>query len=301
MSNDLVVPLSDMQHMAIAVARSGLFGVRTPDQALALMLVSQAEGRHPALAARDYDIIQGRPAKKAEAMLRDFLSSGGKVRWHELSDAAAEATFEHPQGGTVAIRWDTARARQAGLDAKEMYKKYPRQMLRSRVVSEGVRTVYPAATSGMYVPEEVRDITDEPVTAAVVDTTGTRLDDFASEARMRPSDATAEQTADPAGNGGIIAEPPRDILADARAASLRGVEAFRDFWVGLDQGQRNTIRDHLGSLEAAAKRADMPPEPGRSPPASGRRAAATPPARREPATGAAQESFPDDGMRPDFE
>jgi hypothetical protein len=38
-----------------------------------------------------------------------------------------------------------------------MWKKYPRQMLRSRVVSEGVRTVYPNATSGLYVPEEVRD------------------------------------------------------------------------------------------------------------------------------------------------
>jgi uncharacterized protein YbbK (DUF523 family) len=39
-----------------------------------------------------------------------------------------------------------------------MWKKYPRQMLRSRVVSEGVRTVCPGATSGMYVPEEVQDI-----------------------------------------------------------------------------------------------------------------------------------------------
>ena len=52
----------------VAGAESG-FG----DEALALMLVSYAEGRHPALAARDYDIIQGRPAKKSEAMLRDFL------------------------------------------------------------------------------------------------------------------------------------------------------------------------------------------------------------------------------------
>ncbi len=72
MSN-AIVPMNEIERMAQAVAKSGLFGVKTPDQALALMLVAQAEGRHPALAARDYDIIQGRPAKKAEAMMRDFL------------------------------------------------------------------------------------------------------------------------------------------------------------------------------------------------------------------------------------
>lgn len=143
--------------MAIAVAKSGLFGVKTPDQALALMLVAQAEGRHPALAARDYDIIQGRPAKKAEAMLRDFLQSGGSVEWHDLSDEIADATFSHPQGGKVRIAWDMARAKTAGLASRDMFKKFPRQMLRSRTVSEGIRTVCPMATSGMYVPEEVSE------------------------------------------------------------------------------------------------------------------------------------------------
>jgi hypothetical protein len=54
--------------MASAIAKSGLFGMKTPDQALALMLIAQAEGMHPAIAARDYHVIQadqrlrGRPA-----------------------------------------------------------------------------------------------------------------------------------------------------------------------------------------------------------------------------------------------
>jgi hypothetical protein len=157
-----LIPVSDMQTMATAVAKSGLFGVKSPDQALALMLISQAEGRHPALAARDYDIIQGRPAKKAETMLRDFLSAGGRVEWHQLDDQCADATFSHPQGGTVRITWDMARAKAAGLGGKDMWTKFPRQMLRSRVVSEGVRTIYPAATSGMYVPEEVQDFEQRP-------------------------------------------------------------------------------------------------------------------------------------------
>jgi hypothetical protein len=151
------IPVGEIERMALAVANSGLFGIKTPEAAMSLMLISIAEGRHPALAARDYDIIQGRPAKKSEAMLRDFLQSGGSVEWHELTDDIADATFSHPQGGKVRITWDMARAKQAGLAGRDMFRKFPRQMLRSRVVSEGIRTTCPMATSGMYVPEEVQE------------------------------------------------------------------------------------------------------------------------------------------------
>src|SRR5438552_4536571 len=90
-----------MERMAESIAKSGLFGIKTPDQALALMAIAQAEGRHPASAALDYNIIQGKPAKTSSAMLRDFLAMGGKVEWHESTDDCAQATFSHPQGGSL--------------------------------------------------------------------------------------------------------------------------------------------------------------------------------------------------------
>jgi hypothetical protein len=156
MSN--IIPVSDIQSMSVAIAKSGLFGAKTPEQAMALMLVAQAEGLHPASAARDYDIIQGRACKKSEAMLRDFLAAGGSVQWHALSDTQAAATFSHPAGGSIRIDWDMKRASTAGLSSKDMWKKYPRNMLRARCVSEGVRTVCPMATGGMYTPEERQDM-----------------------------------------------------------------------------------------------------------------------------------------------
>jgi hypothetical protein len=159
-------PVSDLERMAKAFAVSKLFGIQNTEQALALCLIAQAEGRHPASAAADYHIINGRPSKKADAMLRDFLSGGGKVEWHKLTDEVADATFSHPAGGSARIDWTLARAKTAGLTTP-MWSKYPRQMLRSRVVSEGVRTVYPMATSGMYVPEEIQDF--EPSRSAPVD------------------------------------------------------------------------------------------------------------------------------------
>jgi len=165
---------SDLERFAIAIVQSGLFGIKTAPQALALMLIAQAEGRHPALAARDYDVIQGRPSKKAEAMARDFLDAGGKVEWHALDDTIADATFSHPAGGSVRIVWDMARAKKAGLGGKDMWGKYPRQMLRSRTVSEGVRTVWPLATSGMYEPGEVSDMAPagpDPIRGETIDAT----------------------------------------------------------------------------------------------------------------------------------
>ena len=241
MSNELV-PYADMQRMAVSIARSGLFGVRTPDQALALMLVSQAEGRHPALAARDYDIIQGRPSKKAEAMQRDFLAAGGKIKWHEMSDTAAEAEFTHPQGGSVTVRWDMAQANRAGLGGKDMWKKYPRQMLRSRVVSEGVRTVFPAATSGMYVPEEVRDFgpadTENGTTIEATADTTDALDQFAAVGDTEPP-------------------PVYDVREETRSASLRGVTAFRRHWKTLSPVERSMFsQEEMAAFEVAAKAAD---------------------------------------------
>lgn len=167
MSNEIihypapVIPYADMERMATVIAQSGLFGVKHPTQALALMLVAQSEGLHPASAARDYHVIQGRPTLKTDAMLARFQSAGGRVTWHEYSDAVVSATFSHPAGGSVRIEWTLERAKAAGLSGKDVWRQYPRAMLRARVISEGIRTVYPGVLSGMYAPEEVRDMAPE--------------------------------------------------------------------------------------------------------------------------------------------
>lgn len=155
-----IVALQDIERAGSYIAKSGLFGVKTPEQAIALMLVAQAEGRNPFEAARDYHIIQGRPALKADAILARFQQAGGSVRWLELSDNKAVAEFSHPQGGKVTIDWDLERAKRAGLIGKDNWKNYPRQMLRARVISEGVRTIYPGVCVGTYTVEEVQDMAE---------------------------------------------------------------------------------------------------------------------------------------------
>ena len=164
MSNELV-PYSDIEKMGKAVSQSGLFGVKTEAQAIALMLIAQAYGQHPAIAAMEYHIIAGKPSKKSEAMLASFIQAGGKVQWHKLDDTIADATFSHPSGGELRLSWDIKMAEKAGLLSKDgtLYKKYPRAMLRSRLIAEGVRTIYPAATGGMLAKEEAEDLADTSI------------------------------------------------------------------------------------------------------------------------------------------
>lgn len=149
-----LVPISDIQQMAVAVAKSGLFGVKTPDQAMALMLIAQAEGLHPAIAARDYHIIQGRPALKADAMLARFQQAGGKVEWKVYTDDEVTGVFSHAAGGSLSVSWTIAQALKIGLASKDNWKNFPRAMLRSRCISEGIRSVYPGCVVGTYTDEE---------------------------------------------------------------------------------------------------------------------------------------------------
>jgi hypothetical protein len=164
-----IVPFNDIERMAKAISSSSLFGVKTVDQAIALMLVAQAEGMHPAIAATHYHVINGRPTLKADAMLSRFQAAGGTVNWKTYTDAEVTGTFAHPQGGRVDITWTVAQAQTAGLTKNPTWRQYPRQMLRSRCISEGIRTVYPGVTVGVYTPEEVQDFAPEPRTVQAVE------------------------------------------------------------------------------------------------------------------------------------
>lgn len=154
-----IVPFEQQRVLASAIAASGLFGMKTPEQALVLMALCESEGLHPIRAAQDYHIINGRPSMRAEAMMSRFQAAGGVIRWLDNSDTRCAAMFSHPSSpDPVTIDWDLDRAKKAQLLNNAMWGKYPRAMLRARVISEGIRTVYPGVLSGMYTPEEVRDM-----------------------------------------------------------------------------------------------------------------------------------------------
>ncbi len=222
-----LVPFVEMQSMASAIAKSGLFGMKSSDQALALMLVAQAEGQHPATITQDYDIIQGKATRKTHSVLARFQAAGGSVAWHSLTAEIADATFSHPQGGSLRMVWTIQQAKAAGLAGKDNWKNYPRAMLRARCIAEGVRAVYPAAIGGMLVAEEAHDL----------------------PAQSPPKNmGAAEQVETP--------EPAAELLAEARTAADLGVAAYQSFWSATGKEHRAQLAGEHAALKQRALDAD---------------------------------------------
>lgn len=247
------VSVSDMERMATSIAKSGLFGMKTVDQALALMVVAAAEGKHPGSVAAEYHIIQGKASLKADAMLARFQQAGGKVEWHDHTDSKVAATFSHPQGGSLRIDWDLARAKAAGLGGKDNWAKYPRQMLRARVISEGVRAVFPAVLQGMYTPEEVVDFTSAPVAApAAAKATAAPVED-----KQEPQVIEAELVEEESPEWTAKLEESFKAQEDAINAFLQGKEqiGLAETWRDLPEGAyRKRIIDAPDKFLAAVQK-----------------------------------------------
>ena len=157
-----VIPFNEMESMAGYIVRSKLFGAKDEPQAMSLMLLAQAEGMHPMAAIQDFDIVQGRPARKTHSILARFQSAGGSVAWEEVTGTRACGVFSHKQGGSLRVEWTFEQAKRVGLTGKDNWKNYPQAMLRARCIAEGIRAVFPGAIGGMLSVEEAQDITIAP-------------------------------------------------------------------------------------------------------------------------------------------
>jgi hypothetical protein len=154
--------LPQIKEMANYVCASGLFpGITTPEAAVTLMMLCQAENLHPIKATQRYHIIKGKPAMKADAMLGEFQSKGGKVQWLKWDDDCCKGVFFAPGiVDGIEVEWTMERANKANLTSNPTWKSYPRNMLRARVISDGVRMCMPAIIAGIYTPEEVNDFVE---------------------------------------------------------------------------------------------------------------------------------------------
>jgi hypothetical protein len=232
------IALKDMEKMADSIARSGLFGMKNADQALALMLVAQSEGTHPATITQDYDIIQGRACRKTHSVMARFQQMGGSVEWIELSDTKAEGKFSHPAGGALTMSWTLEQAKKIGLTKKDNWINYPRAMLRARVIAEGVRAVYPAAIGGMMVSEEAQDLPvnvinmTRPAAALVRDEEDDGYDEYES-ATLPLLEAAARNGGLEAAFKALLKSPHKARLWTTHSVNLKALasEAIEDIEV----------------------------------------------------------------------
>lgn len=175
MSNDRQVglfgqvsnPVEVALQLGEAFAASGMFGCSKPQQGAILALQCMTSGATPFEVTQTYHLLDGKLSMKADAMLGKFLRAGGKVEWGERTSERVSARFSYKgnvRDETITLQElvATGVAVDARGELKAMYKRFPRQMLTARLVSEYVRLLAPDIISGVYTPEEVSDFEDAP-------------------------------------------------------------------------------------------------------------------------------------------
>jgi len=144
-------------------AASGMFpDVKTQAQAVVKILAGRELGLSPFQAMRSLYLVNGKLAMMADVMA-SMLKKNDKYDYivEKLDDAECTIVFYQINGDKKEIGKSTFTfkdAAKAGLVNKEVWKSYPRNMLFSRALSNGIRWFCPDVSCG-YTVEEAEDIT----------------------------------------------------------------------------------------------------------------------------------------------
>ncbi len=148
---------SDMK-MAQMLIKSGYVprDVNRPEQVLFLMLLGRDMGLSPVQSLRHVRMIQGKPELSADIQLGKFLESGGRFKWLKLTDNEAHLWLQSPSSLEPHVStFNIEEAKRAGLMSNQTWQKYPKAMLRSRAITQGLKDIGFILGAGIYAPGEI--------------------------------------------------------------------------------------------------------------------------------------------------
>ena len=158
--------------------------------------------------------VNGRPSLWGHQVLGLITASGKCKSWTETvigtdptkDDYTVRITTERrDMEGVRIVEFSTAEARRAGLMNKDLYKTYPKDMLRHRAVARAAKQVYADVLSGLSVAEEERDIIDVTSQPAEATEAPKTLDDVADAVVAKRGRKTKEEK--PEAPVEVVAEP----------------------------------------------------------------------------------------------
>ncbi len=128
--------------------------IKTPGQACAIILTGREYGMGPMRALRSLQMVKGKVVENADSQLARFKSDGGHAVFTTLDEAQAVLALRHPNGDEHTETFSLDDAKRAGLLSNSNWKNYPKAMLRSRVITAGLKSVGWEGGAGNYDPEE---------------------------------------------------------------------------------------------------------------------------------------------------
>jgi hypothetical protein len=208
---------------------SGLLpaSITKPEAAAVILMKGASLGIDPALAFEYIDVIDGRPAVRAQ-MIRALVAASGKGRIdiEETSSMRAVAVGHRPGWKPVRVVYTIEDASRAGLINKPNWKQHPDAMLVARASARVGRYMFADVLAGFPSVDggEIVDAPDVSAGGTVTFIEG----EFSEVGEEAPPTANSQQPTAPAGDSGV--EVPFDLEAFNRLRQEFGVEDNR--WVG---------------------------------------------------------------------
>jgi hypothetical protein len=162
------VTFADLVGMGEQLARTGFLPdhIKTGPQFAAIVMTGRELGMAPMRAIRSFHMVKGKVVEDAASQLARFKSAGGRATFDHLDDVRATLTLTHPNGDKHTETWTIDDAKKAGL-LNGLVGKFPRAMMRSRVITAGLKSLGWEGAVGAYDPSELVESHDEP--AAIVE------------------------------------------------------------------------------------------------------------------------------------
>lgn len=175
--------ISDLLQLGTILVGTGFLptSIKTPEQAVAVMLKGQELAIPPMYALSNIAVINGKPTVGAELMLSLIYRDHGDdaITFTAATDAIATVSYKRRGWSTrQSFSFSMDDAKTAGLATGATWTKYPAALLRARCVSAVARMAFPDSIGGMYTPEEMGSTADAEtgeITVTVDPTTGEKL------------------------------------------------------------------------------------------------------------------------------
>ena len=202
--------IGEIAQLATAFAVSNMFGTKSKEQAMVVLMTGMELGFAPAQSMRGIHVINGKPSLSADMMVAVCKNRPEICAYFQLVKSDADgATYKTQRIGEpepVTMSFTREEAKAAGLMKNPTWSAYPAAMCRARAASALARAVYSDLILGLYTEEEAQAIQPINITPAY--------------ANSEPQVVSE------------IAAPSRKEAAAALAAALKAVEspARRDYW-----------------------------------------------------------------------
>jgi hypothetical protein len=153
-----------MMEQGTELIKSGFLpsSIKTPAQAIAVILTGRELGIGMMESFRGIDIIEGKPAIKPQLML-SLIYNSGVLSAIDIDSKDDRCIVSMSRKGLtpVTVSFGIPEATKLNLMWKDNYKKQAKNMFRWRAIAACARIVCPDVIGGLYMPEELENAEDE--------------------------------------------------------------------------------------------------------------------------------------------